>query len=251
MCEPMHYRIAYEINPWMRRSNRVVGPRALEQWRRLRERVLELGVALEQVEQAPETPDMTFTANAGVVIGKRFIPANFRFPGAAAGAGALHPLVPRAGLRGRDHPLPALLGGRGRRAAGRGADLRRLSLSHGVPRAGPPGGVAGRGAGAAGAGRRAPSTTSTPASRRWARAVRCTSPAGFTSQARARLAEHFDDLIAVDPYGVAALRLQRAGGGRARGDEHGLSDDGASPTGPRPRAGGDADWTSSSRRGAA
>ena len=80
MCEPLHYRIAYEINPWMRRSNRVVGPRALEQWRRLRERVVDLGVAVEFVEQAPDTPDMTFTANAGVVIGDRFIPANFRFP---------------------------------------------------------------------------------------------------------------------------------------------------------------------------
>ena len=80
MCEPVHYRIAYEINPWMRRSNRVVGPRALEQWRRLRERLEELGVALEFVEQAAETPDMTFTANAGVVIGERFVPANFRFP---------------------------------------------------------------------------------------------------------------------------------------------------------------------------
>jgi N-dimethylarginine dimethylaminohydrolase len=80
MCEPVHYRIAYEINPWMRRSNRVVGPRALEQWRRLRECVTDLGVRLELVEQAPDTPDMTFTANAGVVLGNRFIPANFRFP---------------------------------------------------------------------------------------------------------------------------------------------------------------------------
>ena len=80
MCEPLHYRIAYEINPWMRRSNRVVGPRALEQWRRLRHRLEQLGVEVELVTQAPETPDMTFTANAGVVLGTRFIPANFRYP---------------------------------------------------------------------------------------------------------------------------------------------------------------------------
>lgn len=77
MCEPVHYRIAYEINPWMRRTNTVTHPRALEQWRRLREAVQQLGVTVEQIEQGEEVPDMTFTANAGVVVGRRFIPANF------------------------------------------------------------------------------------------------------------------------------------------------------------------------------
>ena len=80
MCEPLHYRIDYEINPWMRRSNRVDGARALKQWRRLRESLEELGVSVELVEQAPGAPDMTFTANAGVVAGGRFLPSNFRFP---------------------------------------------------------------------------------------------------------------------------------------------------------------------------
>ena len=80
MCEPVHFRIEYEINPWMRRANQVRGPRALEQWRDLRRTLDELGVRVELVEQAPDVPDMTFTANAGVAAGRRFIPANFRFP---------------------------------------------------------------------------------------------------------------------------------------------------------------------------
>jgi N-dimethylarginine dimethylaminohydrolase len=80
MCEPAHYRIAYEINPWMRRSNAVDRPRALDQWRGLRRVLLDLGVTIELVEQAPAVPDMTFTANAGLVVGRRFLPANFRFP---------------------------------------------------------------------------------------------------------------------------------------------------------------------------
>ncbi len=80
MCEPVHFRIEYEINPWMRRANQVRGPAALEQWRGLRRALEELGVRVELVEQAPDVPDMTFTANAGVVSGDRFIPANFRFP---------------------------------------------------------------------------------------------------------------------------------------------------------------------------
>ena len=80
MCEPVHFRIEYEINPWMRRANQVRGPRALDQWRGLRRALDELGVRVELVEQGPDVPDMTFTANAGVVSGRRFIPANFRFP---------------------------------------------------------------------------------------------------------------------------------------------------------------------------
>lgn len=80
MCEPVHYRIDYEINPWMRRANAVRTELANEQWQGLRETLAALGVAVELVEQGPDTPDMTFTANAGVVVGDRFIPANFRFP---------------------------------------------------------------------------------------------------------------------------------------------------------------------------
>ena len=80
MCEPRHFRIAYEINPWMHRANQVVGPRATEQWKRLHTLLDELGVRVELVEQGEAVPDMTFAANAGIVVGRRFIPANFRFP---------------------------------------------------------------------------------------------------------------------------------------------------------------------------
>ena len=80
MCEPVHYRIDYEINPWMRRANAVRTERANAQWRGLRETLTAFGVEVELVEQGADTPDMTFTANAGVVVGERFIPANFRFP---------------------------------------------------------------------------------------------------------------------------------------------------------------------------
>ncbi len=80
MCEPAHYRIDYEINPWMRRANAVQTERANEQWRGLYETLATHGVEVDLVEQGADTPDMTFTANAGIVVGERFIPANFRFP---------------------------------------------------------------------------------------------------------------------------------------------------------------------------
>ena len=80
MCEPRSFRIACEINPWMRRANAVAGPAALSQWHTLVEVIERLGVTVERVDDRADVPDMTFTANAGVVSGRRFIPANFRFP---------------------------------------------------------------------------------------------------------------------------------------------------------------------------
>jgi len=80
MCEPVHFRIDYETNLWMRRANQVRNPAALAQWRGLRRALEELGVRVELVEQAPDVSDMIFTANAGGISGDRFIPANFRFP---------------------------------------------------------------------------------------------------------------------------------------------------------------------------
>lgn len=80
MCEPVHFEIAYEINPWMRRSNAVDRPRAAEQWRGLYDNLTALDIAIELIEQERGLPDMTFTANAGLAVGRRFIPANFRFP---------------------------------------------------------------------------------------------------------------------------------------------------------------------------
>jgi len=80
MCAPTHFRIAYEINPWMHRANQVDGSRAAEQWERLHACLDGLGVSIELVEQGEAVPDMTFAANAGIVTGRRFIPANFRFP---------------------------------------------------------------------------------------------------------------------------------------------------------------------------
>lgn len=80
MCRPVHFRVAYEINPWMRRSNAVQGERALAQWSALHDALGDLGVTVDLIDQGADVPDMTFTANAGVVVGRRFIPANFRFP---------------------------------------------------------------------------------------------------------------------------------------------------------------------------
>jgi N-dimethylarginine dimethylaminohydrolase len=81
VCPPDFFGIEYEINPWMRLSNRVDHDRAVQQWHELM-RVLEqeVGVALERMSPLPGLPDLVFTANAGIVIGRTAVVSRFRYP---------------------------------------------------------------------------------------------------------------------------------------------------------------------------
>ena len=80
MCRPTHFGVQYVINPWMQgQIGRARNDVAVEQWNRLYEIVASLtNVAV--IEGAPALPDMCFVANAGLVVGDRFIPSVFRFP---------------------------------------------------------------------------------------------------------------------------------------------------------------------------
>ena len=91
---PDYFSIDYEINPWMRRSNVVAPERAIQQWHRLME-VLErdVGTVLERMKPVAGLPDLVFTANAGVVVGRKAVPAVSAIR-AATGRGALRGLVP-------------------------------------------------------------------------------------------------------------------------------------------------------------
>lgn len=81
VCPPDHFQIDYEINPWMRRENAVVPSHAVNQWQTLMH-VLEqdVGVGLERMLSVPGLPDLVFTANAGVVAGRRVVISRFRYP---------------------------------------------------------------------------------------------------------------------------------------------------------------------------
>lgn len=69
MCSPKHYEVNYVINPWMagnvHRSSR---QRATEQWEHLHTALREIA-EVRLVEPQPGSPDMVFTANAGLVRG--------------------------------------------------------------------------------------------------------------------------------------------------------------------------------------
>jgi len=80
MCPPLHFEVAYEINPWMQAEVRVDRDQAHEQWNSLVATLTEAGAEVEILEPAPDVPDLVFTANAGVVSGTRYIPSRFRHP---------------------------------------------------------------------------------------------------------------------------------------------------------------------------
>src|SRR6476619_2824825 len=81
VCPPECFGIEYEINPWMLLTNRVDHGRAVRQWHELM-RVLEkdVGVVLERMTPIPGLPDLVFTANAGVVVGRTAVVSRFRYP---------------------------------------------------------------------------------------------------------------------------------------------------------------------------
>lgn len=81
ICPPDFFGIEYEINPWMRLSNRVDHEQAVKQWHGLM-RVFEhdVGITLERMTPVAGLPDLVFTANAGIVVGRTAVVSRFRYP---------------------------------------------------------------------------------------------------------------------------------------------------------------------------
>jgi len=81
MCRPDYYAVRYEINPWMNRQVQPSHEMAVSQWNALTDVLRNhLNASLEFLSPTPDHPDLVFTANAGYVSGKMYIPARFRFP---------------------------------------------------------------------------------------------------------------------------------------------------------------------------
>ncbi|WP_091677404.1 dimethylarginine dimethylaminohydrolase family protein [Methylocapsa palsarum] len=80
MCPPDHFEIAYVINPWMEgQFANTDAALARRQWDGLRAALeRHAKVALEPPQRA--LPDIVFTANAGLVLGKKVIVSRFRSP---------------------------------------------------------------------------------------------------------------------------------------------------------------------------
>ena len=78
MCPPEHFGVLYEINPWMHTEVAVDLERARAQWDGLVATLRAAGAEVEVMPPHADLPDLVFTANAGVVNGRQFVPARFR-----------------------------------------------------------------------------------------------------------------------------------------------------------------------------
>ncbi len=80
MCPPDYYGIEYEINPWMDRRRPADHAAAVDQWNALRGLLAEAGASVSTIAPVAGLPDMVFTANAAVVVGRLAVLSHFRHP---------------------------------------------------------------------------------------------------------------------------------------------------------------------------
>jgi N-dimethylarginine dimethylaminohydrolase len=79
MCAPEYYAIRYSINPWMKLTRQSDALKSGAQWKELEEILLRLGASIERLLPAPGLPDMVFTANGGLPVGKQVYLTRFRY----------------------------------------------------------------------------------------------------------------------------------------------------------------------------
>ncbi|MGI9457429.1 MAG: dimethylarginine dimethylaminohydrolase family protein [Aeoliella sp.] len=80
MCPPDHFGIEYEINPWMNVEVKADHELAVAQWHALHELLVEAGAEIDLISPVAGSPDLVFTANAGLVYERRVVVSRFRHP---------------------------------------------------------------------------------------------------------------------------------------------------------------------------
>ncbi len=77
MCAPDHYDVDYVINPWMEGNiHKSSRDRAAEQWEKLYHTIKQYAI-VDLVKPEKGWPDMVFTANAGLILGKNVVLSRF------------------------------------------------------------------------------------------------------------------------------------------------------------------------------
>lgn len=80
LCQPHHFDIIYEINPWMSTANKPASDAADRQWQDLHHTLLRLGAYVEYIMPHKDVPDIVYTANGGLVKGSKVVLSKFRYP---------------------------------------------------------------------------------------------------------------------------------------------------------------------------
>ena len=87
MCPPDHYEIRYVINPWMKLTRQSDPEKTHLQWKRLFDILSGLNCRVRLVQPVKGLPDMVFTANAGLPVGRQVFLSRFRHKEREAEAG--------------------------------------------------------------------------------------------------------------------------------------------------------------------
>ena len=80
MCPPDYFGIEYEINPWMSVEIAADHGLAQDQWRGLHSLLSATGIDIQLLTPTEGLPDLVFTANAGLVFGRKVLVSRFRHP---------------------------------------------------------------------------------------------------------------------------------------------------------------------------
>ncbi len=113
MCPPTFYDVSYVINPWMEGNLHAASKaRAREQWTALHT-TLSKRADLRLVEPVFGSPDMVFTANAGLKLGNEVALSRFQFAERQDEAAIFAAWFAQAGLTVREMPVGTSFEGEG------------------------------------------------------------------------------------------------------------------------------------------
>lgn len=100
MCEPRHFAVSYDINPWMSpHLGHTDAALATRQWDTLAAALTDADAELVMMhDQPPELPDLVFTANAACIHGNRAYLSWFAKPERQPEHALYHQALQKAGL---------------------------------------------------------------------------------------------------------------------------------------------------------
>src|SRR3954452_19542422 len=80
MVPPDHFRVAYAINPFMDRADQPDRGAARAQWDDLVAAIRAAGGEVDVIAQRPDSPDMVYAMNLGLVVDGHAVLSHMRFP---------------------------------------------------------------------------------------------------------------------------------------------------------------------------
>jgi N-dimethylarginine dimethylaminohydrolase len=104
MCPPDHYEIRYVINPWMKLTRQSDSEKAHLQWKKLCDLLSSLNCSIHTAQPVQGLPDMVFTANAGLPVGRQVFLSRFRHKEREAEAGYFREWFEKNGFEVIDLP---------------------------------------------------------------------------------------------------------------------------------------------------